>query len=233
MKKVLFLLGVISCFFGTAQTGAFKFDGSVVSGDTVVRVTQDLSHTFYKNFKFINASPGEELFKLRRLKLISTIDESQGHELIEYGTIGFVPEFVDDYVTLGSGDNVDGNGGEVMVNNYFSFFGPVSGELLMKYIAVHTNSGLEVDSFYVNYIWEDTTLSVYEEELEEVNLSIYPNPSSGIIQISNRNNQILHLFDTHGRELQSFNTDEMDLSSYSKGIYILKSENSTVKLFLR
>lgn len=63
------------------------------------------------------------------------------------------------------------------------------------------------------------------EELEE-NMSIYPNPTTGLINLNlNGNQQIqtVNLFDVHG---QHFNTsvisNEIDLSEFSSGIYFME-----------
>ena len=134
MRNLLIIFFTISINIVLSQTGAFKLDGNVVSGDTIFRTSQDLTYSFYKDFKFVNASPDTERFKLKRVKEVSTINESEGNEILDFNGSGFEVNFIDSYLTLGSGSNISGSGGEVIVNKYFSFSSNVSGELIMKYI---------------------------------------------------------------------------------------------------
>ena len=59
------------------------------------------------------------------------------------------------------------------------------------------------------------------------NISIYPNPTKGIVYINAKNTDILsvEVYDLHGRLLfipDKRNMNEINIASYNPGIYILK-----------
>lgn len=64
------------------------------------------------------------------------------------------------------------------------------------------------------------------------NAKIYPNPSNGLLQVIGINNEInytVKAFDLFGKEINSFagkNSQTMDLSDFSNGVYIIKLINS-------
>lgn len=58
-------------------------------------------------------------------------------------------------------------------------------------------------------------------------ISIFPNPTTGILSISNSNNDIINkieIIDFLGKTIlvKSTNTSQIDISEFSNGIYILK-----------
>lgn len=75
---------------------------------------------------------------------------------------------------------------------------------------------------------------------EEVNFNnqgkgfiIYPNPTSGVLNIDIPNNHIekVILYDIHGKYLKNFNENNVDLSDFNSGIYFIKiftSSNSVI-----
>ena len=73
------------------------------------------------------------------------------------------------------------------------------------------------------------------ENIETADVSIYPNPTAGIIHVHNHHaeNSVYSLYSYDGRLLQSgtFNNDEpIDISRYAKGLYLLKIDSLTFKI---
>jgi hypothetical protein len=68
------------------------------------------------------------------------------------------------------------------------------------------------------------------EELAMENVTIYPNPSKNIFNISNKGNEmpLITVFDINGKALfQSEQTNQIDLSNFSHGLYFAKLMYST------
>ena len=64
-----------------------------------------------------------------------------------------------------------------------------------------------------------------KENKEEIELSIYPNPTSGIFSIEIKNSELnyVRIYDVNGREIKhSITNSSFDISAYSSGIYILE-----------
>jgi hypothetical protein len=58
---------------------------------------------------------------------------------------------------------------------------------------------------------------------------VYPNPSTWVIYIKNKKEKLKELYNVVGEKLLSTNKDEIDISSFSKGIYFIKCEGETKK----
>jgi len=107
------------------------------------------------------------------------------------------------------------------------------------------NGGVEHLAFAIEIVYDDTQrknliadiLQKYTTQLSvkdsfiEKNIKLYPNPTNGIVQISNPNNidiQKVSVFTMYGQLLQSkVVANQLDLSSFSTGIYIIKIESKT------
>jgi Secretion system C-terminal sorting domain len=81
---------------------------------------------------------------------------------------------------------------------------------------------------------KDTIKAVQKDQLDQKSISIYPNPTTGAINIDVQGNSdqtptIFTLYDLSGKVLQQqviqSNQLVLDLSSYTKGIYILKIQS--------
>lgn len=69
----------------------------------------------------------------------------------------------------------------------------------------------------------------------ENSIRVYPNPNSGIITLENLNHKVMdiELYDTSGRLMlvrRNFSFEEIDLSDYPSGIYILHSKSKNQPL---
>lgn len=75
------------------------------------------------------------------------------------------------------------------------------------------------------YLIDLNTSTSTQEQAEDNKISIFPNPSNGIINIqgSNLNNPTLHLYNGIGKLVEiSKNTNQLDISIYKNGIYFLE-----------
>jgi hypothetical protein len=81
------------------------------------------------------------------------------------------------------------------------------------------------------------------ESIEEGSFNVYPNPSNGVVRIRAKSKNLpisVQVVDTFGKRLETYNSNssdlELDLSSYSSGIYYLifmsNLETEVVKLIL-
>lgn len=90
--------------------------------------------------------------------------------------------------------------------------------------AMNDEIGANVDTL-INKV--DIETSIHPVEGKEVNLNIYPNPSSGIVNISlpDNNDAKCHIYSLAGALVHKVNlkpdTERLDLSSLAKGIYLL------------
>ena len=70
------------------------------------------------------------------------------------------------------------------------------------------------------------SLDIYETEVDSEKVSIYPNPSDGMINISARNISEVRIYNMVGQEVETFVTDEnqciIDMSDYNDGVYFVK-----------
>jgi uncharacterized membrane protein len=98
-------------------------------------------------------------------------------------------------------------------------------------------------NYTFNNVKENHTIAVtFQKKLEiktvvaTPRLSVYPNPTKGEIHIKNRSKiENIQVFDVIGklrREINNINDTEtiVDLSSFPKGIYILKMDGETIKV---
>jgi len=68
-----------------------------------------------------------------------------------------------------------------------------------------------------------TTVGINRQNNVNLNVSIYPNPSTGIFQIrSDKKIEKIEILNNIGQIIMSTNSTTIDLSSYTKGVYIAK-----------
>jgi hypothetical protein len=70
------------------------------------------------------------------------------------------------------------------------------------------------------------------ENLKMLELEVYPNPSSNIFYIKNKKGKKKELYTMLGELLYSTIKDEIEVSSFSKGVYFLKCEGETRKVII-
>lgn len=86
----------------------------------------------------------------------------------------------------------------------------------------------------VNYIKEG--LSNNLNELDQNDITVSPNPSSGLFGVSESNNveidRIL-IYDLNGKQLKTTTSRKIDLSNYPSGVYLLKVQTEDKKLLTK
>lgn len=92
------------------------------------------------------------------------------------------------------------------------------------YVPIGSKTAYETAAVWSAFNIIEGTLSVKSQEL--LNISVYPNPSSGKIFVQTKQQKDLDLtvFDLNGRTLLSAKGTQIDISYFSKGVYILKGE---------
>lgn len=122
--------------------------------------------------------------------------------------------------------------------------------VLSAFSQIHLNSGL--NAFYALNgcrntataqvkVISDCWVSLRENTLPEIEVMVYPNPTSGkITLVSNVDGEIeLNLFDARGKLLHTrtsspFDNEIIDLTGFSEGVYFLRLTSSkklqTIKL---
>ena len=73
------------------------------------------------------------------------------------------------------------------------------------------------------------------EELEDQQLAIYPNPTTGIVKIKNDDFREVKVYNTLGMLVGCFNTKgdddfEIDLSDLPNGVYVVQAYNERLRL---
>ncbi|RDK88776.1 choice-of-anchor B family protein [Marinirhabdus gelatinilytica] len=118
-------------------------------------------------------------------------------------------------------DNASASIGDPGAWNVYPFF--ESGNLIISNFS--DNGGLFV-------VRESGTLSVSENELQEITVS--PNPSNGIVTFTSANSEIesIMLYDITGKELQGFEelsglTTQIDISTLASGMYVARINGTT------
>lgn len=92
---------------------------------------------------------------------------------------------------------------------------------------------LLVTSFFIQSC--DVENSKKYQDLKDENLNnsfvVYPNPSTkGVFTIKNHTKEIWEVYNLNGAKVLSGKEEIIDVSKFSKGIYILKHNNSYKKL---
>lgn len=75
----------------------------------------------------------------------------------------------------------------------------------------------------------DPALGIYEKEKISSELTIYPNPSKGIFNVSSStgNNESYYVFSMMGQQILSSSENTFDLSNYPNGVYFVKSATTS------
>lgn len=85
--------------------------------------------------------------------------------------------------------------------------------------AVYTGG---IESEYVETIWV-TGPALGNADFEKPKVSVYPNPTKGILNIDAENITQIEVYDISGKRLASYGgQSQIDLSGLSKGIYLVK-----------
>ena len=84
---------------------------------------------------------------------------------------------------------------------------------------------------------EDSNLSTIDLDKENLKVIVYPNPTSGVININGLNKYNLKVYNNIGQILlQANNTNAIDVSSLPNGVYLVRVSNgvkSSTKSFIK
>lgn len=174
-----------------------------------------LSLQFYNNklytMKIDDATDQVELVSFDAVNssnptMIQTFDKS---------TYGYDPA---SFLTIES-DIVYGHlnkGGDNGKGTIFSY--DLNGSTLTKILSLNSQTGYQSRFGKLSYF--SSPLSNDSESLETI--TIYPNPTTNIINITGVNIKEVRLFNVLGKEIDHSNTNQIDISKHTNGIYLLK-----------
>ena len=137
-------------------------------------------------------------FKIEDSSLIVPLSDSTANEL---GSHGFVKFKASTYASLENGIEINNN-----ANIYFDFNLPIL-----------TNTVQTTISDLV-LIYDPLSVETYLEEA----ITVYPNPTSGLLLIESNILQQVEIYNISGILIETTDKNEIDLSQYSKGIYLVK-----------
>ena len=77
-----------------------------------------------------------------------------------------------------------------------------------------------------------------DTEIAEENLTVYPNPTTGIINLNGPNIESITAYSADGKEIihkttLPFGTMSLDLSDFENGLYILKITTTSGKRYVK
>jgi len=93
----------------------------------------------------------------------------------------------------------------------------------LVYLEIVCNGSKSINSATTyNFYGMFDTQTIGIKELENSSLSVYPNPTTGQIQVVGNNIEQIEIYNLSGVLIQSTNSKEVDLSQEAKGIYFVK-----------
>lgn len=102
----------------------------------------------------------------------------------------------------------------------------------LEALSVNTIQGFNPFSFskpYALYELNATVLSV-DNDLRSNGVSIFPNPSSGVLSVESQNSESFRIYNSQGAYIDSKPTNEMiDISSLKSGMYLIRVADQTFK----
>ena len=112
---------------------------------------------------------------------------------------------------------------------------PADGVWTLHVVDAYNGDGGTINSFSLNFC-NVVTANLGVEDALPAKVSVYPNPTKGIINVrlpQNQGNTALQLFDIQGRKIltkTTSNTDEViNIENLQEGIYLLTVENGEYK----
>lgn len=89
------------------------------------------------------------------------------------------------------------------------------------YIAFHNISAAGGDALLFDDIYIGTGVGI--EDVDNVNVSVYPNPANDVLNIEGEGIQQIELMDLSGRTvLHTFNTGSLNISNLANGVYMVR-----------
>ena len=181
---------------------------------------------------FNPASPNVELYKIANAKPIRT-NKKNGFAYFKFDSAVIVPNRfymgwsqISPYlINIGLDKNYTIDGQTAVNPNMYSFYDGVWNKSIIK--------GAMMMRPIVGK-WLEPTAKVKEVSKDEKTISVYPNPTSNIIQVRNTLGDVfeLSLYDLTGKELLNLiSSNSMDIQAISDGLYILRISNTEKSIY--
>ena len=105
-----------------------------------------------------------------------------------------------------------------------------TGEAFVGHITAVYNSG-QVESTYIE-TFDCSGFALDNKQFENQKAILFPNPTNGTLNIGNKNLNKIIIYDFTGNKIKEWKSEsQIDLSNFSKGIYILKLISNNGILF--
>lgn len=104
-------------------------------------------------------------------------------------------------------------------------------DALLKFDQGHDNKLNTQNSPILELVCMNGKMSGLDSTFDKPAISIYPNPTMGLLEVSNKDvNVEVFIFDNMGRLLLQTKENQINISEYSSGIYFVKIGDSCLKL---
>ncbi|MEX2380445.1 MAG: T9SS type A sorting domain-containing protein [Vicingaceae bacterium] len=239
MKRILlFTLSIFTSVAIYAQVSLYNDNSESIEGDTITFYHAiDTVHPYpefeHKNFvNVVNETNDTIIIRVKREEILiiqGTKDYFCWGECYGAVAAGEKPVWESpDVVDFAPGDTGTGD------NDLSVYIEPhnKTGEALYRYTFIDTSDmlGINDQSIYVKYILSYLT-STKEKQANEVSFNLYPNPASNQVMLDfdkglNQNLSV-EVKDILGKQIETVAVNssakklQLDLSSYSKGIYFI------------
>lgn len=192
--------------FDIADAGTGRvWENTAPSESGVYTVNVVTPGTYHMNVNYNSLSTGKS-FKVKRYKA----DGSGGTLVYDSGTFG---------TTTGFETRADS--GPIVF--------PTAGTWLIRFRIVQGAAGSNLQYDYMTFTLDEPALSTEEVKLENNTLKAYPNPANnGKFNLSI--DSAWDVYSLSGAKVLEGNGKNVDLSGFAKGMYILKTDNESIKL---
>jgi hypothetical protein len=103
----------------------------------------------------------------------------------------------------------------------FLLYEGTSGPAFVGHITAVYNPG-QIESTFIE-TFNCAGFALNNKHFENQKAIVYPNPTNGIVNIGNKNLNKIIIYDITGNKIKEWKSDaQIDLSNFSKGVYILK-----------
>lgn len=237
-KAILFLFAIVFSTFLIAQVSLYNENGEIIVDDTItfthaVDTVNPFPFFEHKNFvNVVNETSGNITIRVRREE-VSIIQGTEDYFCwnVCYNAVpaGSRPVWDSpDVVDFAPGDTATGDNDlsvYIVANNK-------RGEAVYKYTFIDTNDLLGVNnrSIFIKYNLTYTT-SIDKKKAQQLSFNLYPNPTNNFVNVefdkSLNQNLSIEIKDILGKHIETIAVPssaqkmQLDLSSYSKGIYFL------------
>ena len=241
MTKTTFIvltLFLLACSSSIAQSlQLLDNNGNIIEGSTHYQYLTSLSSQ-QTRFQIKNLTAATQSFALKvSLEYAPYPNSALAIILASNGYIASPLINTDQIINNGIGDTITNNGIYPNLNNLFSSFRfePVTwmwndcpNDSAIWHITVYAPNNT-ADTSSVRVIWKCVTPTGVEDVLKESFFNAHPNPTSSVLNFNSKTTG--RLYNVLGSQVLHFNKQlKIDISHLTKGLYFLKTKETTIKV---